>query len=366
VRIAAYRSTGLSLQSLPATRVPGPEPAALRIAALAVADPAETLSQEDVLRRLGLADDEFARGIFERCGVEHRHLRLDEDFLSRPIQGRATEIEQQLLDRSVVAIDALPMDLAAVRVVISASLYTMGCPPLANRLVEHFGLPPDADKYHLSGVGCASAVPLVRLAGQALHDHPGGHALVVAADSLSGILMQADPDDPKAKIVGSAIFGDGCAAALVSNDPGCDGPAILASRVHQIGDTLGAVSLELGSQDSYLHLARELPDLASAGLGELVDEFLRERRLVRADIDHWIVHPGGRRIIESAQDALGLAHEDVATSWEALADHGNVGTPSIFYVLKEEIERSEPAPGEHALMVTIGPGVTVGLMLLGW
>ena len=58
--------------------------------------------------------------------------------------------------------------------------------------------------------------------------------------------------------------------------------------------------------------------------------------------------------------------EDVATSWDALADHGNVGTPSIFYVLKGTIEQRAPAPGERGLAVTIGPGVTVGLMLLQW
>ena len=53
-------------------------------------------------------------------------------------------------------------------------------------------------------------------------------------------------------------------------------------------------------------------------------------------------------------------------SWNALAAHGNVGTPSIFYVLADTIAQREPSPGEHGLMVTIGPGVTVGLMLLGW
>jgi alkylresorcinol/alkylpyrone synthase len=66
------------------------------------------------------------------------------------------------------------------------------------------------------------------------------------------------------------------------------------------------------------------------------------------------------------QSALGLSREDVATSWDALADHGNIGTPSIMYVLKDTIERYRPEPGERGLMVTIGPGVTVGLMLLGW
>jgi predicted naringenin-chalcone synthase len=56
----------------------------------------------------------------------------------------------------------------------------------------------------------------------------------------------------------------------------------------------------------------------------------------------------------------------VATSWSVLAKHGNAGTPSIFYVLKDTIERCEPQPGERGLMVTIGPGVTLGMMLLEW
>ena len=62
----------------------------------------------------------------------------------------------------------------------------------------------------------------------------------------------------------------------------------------------------------------------------------------------------------------GLSREDIATSWESLADHGNVGTPSIFYVLKATCERRKPAPGDLGLAVTIGPGVSVGLMLLRW
>ena len=337
-----------------------------RIAAVSVSDAGEVLSQEEVLERLGLADSEFARGIFERCGVVRRHLDLSEDFLARPLQGRASEIEDGLLQRSIDAVEALALDLSAVRVIVTASLYTVGCPTLAQRLAEHFGLDPSADKYHLSGVGCASAVPLMRLAGQALREHPGGQALVIAADCMSGILTQVSPDDPKAKVIGSAIFGDGCAAALVSNERGQEGPSILASRVHQIEGTLDAVTLALSSQDGYLHLARELPDLAGAGIGDLVDEFLRESGLDRLAIDHWIVHPGGRRIIESVQGALELTRDDVATSWEVLAEYGNVGTPSIFYVLKDTLERNQPQPGEHALMVTIGPGVTVGLMLLGW
>jgi alkylresorcinol/alkylpyrone synthase len=362
-----YRAHGGSLlvRPAPSTRqaVRG---TGTRIAALAISDSEEVLSQAQVLERLGLKGDEFAEGIFERCGVTHRHLELSEDFLGRTLQGRTPQIEQELLAHSIRAVERLELDPQRIGTVLSASLYSLGCPTLAHRLVEHFQMDPSTDKYHVTGVGCASGVPLMKLAAQSLREHPEKHALVVAADSMSGLLMVGAADDPKAKTVGSAIFGDGCAAALLSNDPRADGPLILASQVHQIGGTLGAVSLEVEGEDAYLHLARELPDLAGAGLPAVVGGFLRRNHLERSDIDHWIVHPGGRRIIENVRTALELSDEDVATSWDALADHGNIGTPSIMYVLKDTIERYEPQPGERGLMVTIGPGGTAGMMLLGW
>ena len=129
---------------------------------------------------------------------------------------------------------------------------------------------------------------------------------------------------------------------------------------------LSAVRLDVENDGSYLHLARELPDIAGAGLPAVVAGFLRRNGLEHGDIDHWIVHPGGRRIIENVQSALDLSDEQTAISWQALADHGNIGTPSIFYVLDETIRSRDPEPGERGLMVTIGPGVTLGLMLLGW
>jgi alkylresorcinol/alkylpyrone synthase len=337
-----------------------------RIAGLAVSDAAESLSQAQVLERLGLSGDEFAERIFARSGVERRHLSLSEDFLARTLQGRTEQIERELLSHSIEAVERLRIDPRRIGTVISASLYSLGCPTIAHRLVEHFEMDPTTDKYHITGVGCASGVPLMRLAAQAMHEHPEKHALVVAADSMSGTLMSATEDDPKAKTVGSAIFGDGCAAALLSNDPRAEGPLILASQVHQIADTLGAVRLNVQGESAYLHLARELPDLAGAGLPAIVAGFLRRNQLEHADIDHWVVHPGGRRIVENVQSALELSAEDVATSWDALADHGNIGTPSILYVLRDTIERYKPEPGERGLLVTIGPGVTVGLMLVGW
>ncbi len=331
---------------------------------------------------LDMKGDEFAERIFSRCGVQRRHLNLTGESLATTLQGRTAQIEEELFGFAVQAVDRLRVDPREIGTVVTATLYSLGGPTLAHRLVDHYDMDPSTDKYHVLGVGCASAVPLMRLTAQSMRDHPGKKGLVVAAESMAGILMRSAEDDSRAKVVGSSIFGDGCAAALLDGDPlpegeedsgagvGCGGagagPTIVASKVHQIGRSLGAVKLELAAEDSYLHLDRDLPDRAGEGLEELVEDFLDTHGLARAAIDHWVVHPGGRRIIETVQEVLDLSRQQVEISYEVLANHGNVGTPSILYVLKKTIEQREPQVGEYGLMITIGPGITVGLMLLQW
>lgn len=333
-----------------------------RISSLAVTDVDVAVSQPDALALLGLCGDEFAEGVFDRAAVRTRSLDLSEATLARTLQGRTATTEGQLFDYAVDAVEQLAVDPAEVGTVVTSSLYCLGGPTLAHRLVERFKMNRSTDKYHVVGVGCAGAVPLVRLVLPWLDHQPAKKALVVAAESMSGLLTRPADGEDRAKTVGAAIFGDGCAAAII--DKGTIGPAVLASSVHQIEGTLGVVRIELTDRDSYLHLERELPDLAATGLPSLIDEFLASAALTRADIDHWIVHPGGRRILDRVHDALDLSDAQIEASYDVLRGRGNVGTPSIFYVLHETINRRQPRTGERGLMVTLGPGVTVGLMLL--
>ncbi len=338
----------------------------IRVNEIAVANPAASYSQEEMLTMLGLADDEFAQMIFERCGVERRHFELTPDILGTTLQERTQQTEEQLLRLAIEAIDALDVDPADIGTLVTATYYSLGGPTLAHRLLEHYGMDPATDKYHVVGVGCASAVPLFKLASQSMRDHPGKHALVVAAESITGFLTTVGEDDEQVKTIGSSLFGDGCAAAVLTNGTSVAGPAILASQQHQIEGTLGTVHFRLAADDSFMQIGRDLPKLARRHLHELVDDFLAANGASAEQIDHWIVHPGGRGIIDGVQKGLGLSDEDVAIARDVLARYGNMGTPTSFYVLRETVARRQPQPGERGLMVTIGPGVTVGLMLLSW
>ena len=336
----------------------------LRMSGLVVTEPDTSFSQRDVLAMLELDGDTFAERIFNRAAVATRSLDLPSATMARPLQGRTSETENQLLQYAIDGIGRLEVDPSEIGTVVSASLYSLGGPTLAQRLVDHFRMDPATDKYHVTGVGCASLVPLVRLASSSFDHQPGKKALIVAAECMSGLLTHATPEDERAKTIGSAIFGDGCGVAVI--DEGTSGPAIVASRVHQIEGTLDVVRMELSDEDSYLHMDRELPDIAAEGLPGLVDDFLSSAAITRSDVDHWVVHPGGRRILDRVGEVMRLSREQLELSYEVLATRGNVGTPSIFYVLSETIKQRRPGSGDRALLVTVGPGVTVGLMLLAF
>ena len=251
-RLMAGRPAAGSLSDLP------------RISGLAVVEPTAMMSQREVLSLLGLEGDSFAEGVFGRAAVASRSLGLCPATVAQTLQGRTAWTEEQLFEAAVDAVRRLDVAPAEIGTVVTSSLYSLGGPTLAHRLVERFGMDPSTDKYHVVGVGCASAVPLVRLVTGSLDAHPGRKGLIVAAESMSGLLMRAAPGDHRAKTVGSAIFGDGCAAAVIER--GTSGPAVAASKVHQIEGTLGAVRMELSDEDSYLHLDRDLPEVAACGL----------------------------------------------------------------------------------------------------
>jgi len=338
----------------------------VRVNDIAVANPADSYSQAEMLQLLGLAEDDFAQMIFDRCGVERRHFELTPEVLDKTLQERTVHTEEQLLRMATEAVDGLGLDPDEIGTVVTATYYSLGGPTLAHKLIEHYDMNRATDKYHVVGVGCASAVPLFKLASQSMRDHPGKHALVVAAESITGFLTAVDEDDEQVKTIGSSLFGDGCAAAVLTNGTSTAGPAIVAARQHQIENTLGTVHFRLDAGDSFMQIGRELPKLARRKLLDLVRDFLSESGTELDEIDHWIVHPGGRGIIDGVQRGLGLTDEDVAISRDVLARFGNMGTPSSFYVLRETIARRAPQPGERGMVVTIGPGVTVGLMLLSW
>jgi alkylresorcinol/alkylpyrone synthase len=87
-----------------------------------------------------------------------------------------------------------------------------------------------------------------------------------------------------------------------------------------------------------------------------VDAFLSGQGLTRADVTRWVLHPGGRRIIEVMAEKLGLRAEDLAPTEDVLSQHGNMSSVTVLFVLDEIIRCRRPRPGERGLLGAFGPG----------
>jgi alkylresorcinol/alkylpyrone synthase len=111
-------------------------------------------------------------------------------------------------------------------------------------------------------------------------------------------------------------------------------------------------------------LSTELPGLVRERLRADVDAFLQEQGLSRRDVAAWICHPGGPKVLEAVQDALGIPADAVGLTWESLATVGNLSSASVLCVLADTLDRRPPPRGSRGLVLSMGPGFCAELVLL--
>ena len=78
----------------------------------------------------------------------------------------------------------------------------------------------------------------------------------------------------------------------------------------------------------------------------------------------WILHPGGRRIIEVMSEKLGLRPQDLAATESVLAEHGNMSSVTVLFVLDQILRCHRPRAGERGVLGAFGPGFGAELALL--
>src|SRR5581483_11420806 len=139
-------------------------------------------------------------------------------------------------------------------------------------------------------------------------------------------------DTAKSHIVATALFGDGAAGAILTF--GDDG--------------LKAV------------FSRDIPHLVATRLGGVAREFLAARGLGLGDIDRFVCHPGGAKVVDASEDAFGLARGSLAEARAVLREFGNMSAASVLFVL----ERAMAAPWRRALLTALGPGFSAGFVVL--
>src|SRR5262249_57817930 len=113
-------------------------------------------------------------------------------------------------------------------------------------------------------------------------------------------------------------------------------------------------------------VAGEVPNVVRDHLRAEVDGFLAAHGLTLGEIESFVCHPGGPKVLNALARALELPDDALAITWQSLARVGNVSSASVLYVLEETMRRRRPRAGSLGLLVGMGPGFCAELVLLSW
>jgi len=216
-------------------------------------------------------------------------------------------------------------------------------------------------------MGCNAGLnALSAVAGWAA-THPGQLAVMVCVEVCSAAYAV---DGTMRTSVVNSLFGDGAAAAAVmaSDDDGSTGPEILGFAGVTIPDAIDAMRYDWDDEQSRFsfYLAPDIPYVVGAHAADPVRRLLAGRGMRRSDIGHWVVHSGGKKVIDSVRMNLGLSRHDVRHTTGVLRDYGNLSSASFLFSYERLLEERSVAPGEHGVLMTMGPGSTIETALVRW
>ena len=273
-----------------------------------------------------------------------------------------TELAEDAVRRALAAADLRPAD---VDFLLFTTVTGVGAPSLDALLVARLGLRPDIRRLPSFGLGCVAGASAVARVHDYLVGHPDHVALVVSVE-LCSLTIQHGDDSP-ANLVSSGLFGDGAAAVVIGGDrraEGRDGLDVVGTRSGVYPDTAGMLGWDIGGSGFRIVLGPGLADVVEAHLRADVEACLEPLGAAVADVRTWIAHPGGPRILDAAERALGLTEGTLDRSRRSLAAVGNLSSSSVLHVLADTLTDAEPSAGQLAVLFAFGPGVSAEVVVL--
>jgi predicted naringenin-chalcone synthase len=267
----------------------------------------------------------------------------------------AEDVGERALDQAGVA----PEDITHV---IAVSCTGFFAPGLDVELVKRLNLSPTTERTFVGFMGCYAAFNALRVAHSFCQSQPDARVLIVCAELCT---LHFQIDDSLESVVVNSLFSDGAAGAVLSardEDDAKGRMAYVDGRCHLDDDSMEDMTWAIGDTGFKMGLSSRVPDVVGENLPAYVHNLLTDHNLTRDELDFWAVHPGGRRIVEGAQDALDLTDDDVADSLAVLRRYGNMSSPTILFVLKRILDRQaqgDGAPPERGLAMAFGPGLTI-------
>jgi len=339
-----------------------------RLLALATAVPPFVLAQDDVAgfaQRLFADTPEIHRlqPVFGNAGIDTRYSCVPLDWYDRQhdweernglyLQNAVALLEKAAREALEIA-GIAPQEVDAIVVNSTTGIAT---PSLDAILIGKLGLRQDVRRLPIFGLGCAGGVLGLSRAVDMARVAPGSKVLFLVVELCALCFRKGDLS--KSAIVASALFGDGAAALVLSTDG--DGPSFGASGEHTWPNSLEIMGWDVANDGLKALFSRDIPRLVRQQLRDVVGRFLDRQGLGLSDIERFVCHPGGSKVLTALEEAFGLEGGALVEGHSILRDYGNMSAATVLFVLKRTLESG--AKG-RMLMTALGPGFSAGFQML--
>jgi alkylresorcinol/alkylpyrone synthase len=324
----------------------------------------------------GAVDRSIVERLHRNAGVETRHLALpmegyaqlrdfgesNDRFIEVGVELGAMAVTEALKDAGLTPED--------VDLIVSATVTGLAVPSLDARVAQVIGLRPDVIRMPLVGLGCVAGAAGVARLHDYLVGHPDKVAVLMSVELCSLTLQRNDTSMPN--LVASGLFGDGAAAVVAAGSTRADDmadspsvqPDVLASRSRLYPDSERTMGWDVGATGLKIVLDNKVPELVRTYVGGDVAAFLADHGLGQSDIEWYVAHPGGPKVLEALAEALDVSRDALQVTWDSLAKIGNLSSASVLNVLADTLATRPPRPGSYGLMLAMGPGFCSELVLL--
>lgn len=348
-----------------------------RIAGVAGAFPRQYYRQEEIAAALkrhwdkGLGNPKTLDRLLNRVGVAGRYLALPiEAYDDLATWGQSNnawiEVAEDLAEQSICgALTRSGLCEADLDAIFFVSVTGVASPSIDARLMNRMNLRADIKRSPIFGLGCVAGAAGIARAADYVRAYPK-HCAVLVSVELCSLTWQRE-DLSVANLISSGLFGDGSAAVIIAgSERNAAGPEVLGTRSSFYRGTEEMMGWDISEEGFKIVLSPEVPNMVRKHLAQDVDRFLADHDLERSDIDSWIMHTGGPKVLEATAEALNLPAGALDVSWQTLRRVGNLSSASVLLVLEEVMNRRRPALGSYSILAAMGPVFCSELVLLGW
>jgi len=349
----------------------------MHIAGAASAFPEHYYSQKFLLEQLQqywsgqLKNPQMLARLHRNVAVEGRHLAMPyEKYYDLKTWGCANdvwiqvaqELGEQALGR---ALHHAGVEASKIGALFFTSVTGISSPSIDALLVNRMRLSPNIKRLPIFGLGCVAGAAGIARAADYVRAYPSQAAALVSVELCSLTIQRQDLT--VANLISSGLFADGSAAVIVAGrELNATGPEILATRSVFYPDTEEMMGWKVSERGFNIVLSPEVPTLIREHLGQDVDAFLGDHGYRRSDMESWVLHTGGPKVLEATAAALELHDGQLDASWDCLKRVGNLSSASVLVVLEDVMRNRRPAPGTLGLLAAMGPGFCSELLLLKW